>query len=124
MTGVFSDPPDTKLIRALPWPIDLPVLTAGKICGYTSPKPGRKTLWEHISTFFPDEPGLGREMRIQFVRILMRVINASVDPRDKNLTCPSDVPSGPDRQTKAPYSAEEVAAWWNAAVEQLRKIQK
>ena len=102
------DPPITK--------IELPKLTGNNFCPYTEPKNGRQHIWSWIGKCFPDSSS---EASKHFVRLLAGIMNDACDPRDKNKMCLSDVPSPTGRQTASPYSADELAAWWNEAVDNM-----
>lgn len=109
-------------MRELPWPIDIPELKGSKLCPYTEPKAGKSTLWEHVNRAFDPATSTGDEMQTQFLYILLDVINESVDQHDAGKLGLCDLPSPSHRHSKAPYSCDEVAAWWNEAVTRLRSM--
>lgn len=109
-----------NVLFALPWP-ELPELTASKICSYASPQSGKKCLTDWIRSSFNLETDQGVEMHDQFVYILYDVINESVDANDRNKICLGDLPTTGDKKwIKAPYTAAEVAGWWNEAISRLK----
>ena len=92
----------------------LPKLTGGQFCPYTEPRPGKSNFWTWIGKCFPDSSSQACR---HFIHSFQAIMNDACDPRDRDRMCPSDVPSPKNKTTFAPYSGDEVAAWWNEAVD-------
>ena len=111
---------DRAKLAALPWPVLRPI-RAEQLCPYAEPKANRHTLHEMIKKAFDTPDGAhNTDCEEQFCYILQSVICENVDPRDKRKICFGDVPSGvASFKTVVPYSAQEVAAWWNEAITRI-----
>lgn len=110
-----------RQLRQYPWP-QLPLLRAEQLCPYGEPGGRRRTLWECVNAAFPTTP-MGREMLDQFLYLFLDVIHLHCDARDQNRITLSDLPSrASGKQTAAPYSAKEVAAWWNEVVQEVNAL--
>jgi hypothetical protein len=112
---------DQQKLLALPWPEEVPVLAGKDIDGYTETLGrGRKPLRIWINETFGMETPEQLMLRDQFSHVLYDVMRENCDPRDRGLIMFTAVPSTPGYPvTKAPYSPDEVAAWWNEA---LRRV--
>jgi len=108
---IIMDPPATQSTR-----IELPKLSGKNFCPYTEPRPGKQHIWTWINKFFPDSSSAASKY---FVNLLAGIMNDACDPKDKGRICLSDVPSPIGKQTASPYSADELAAWWNEAVDNM-----
>lgn len=97
-------------------PPALPKLTGSQFCPYTEPRSGKQHFWSWVSKFFPDS---SHPACRQFLKTFEAIMNDACDTRDRGRLCPSDVPSPKSRISFAPYSGEEVAAWWNEALDTI-----
>lgn len=110
---------DSKKLMRLPWPDEIPILTENDLHPYLESKKGRRSLHEWVQAAFPPSLPEWKTLHDQFLYVLYMVIRKHADRADalKITLWHLPTPSNPkDRQTKAFYSAKEVAAWWNEAL--------
>ncbi len=110
-----------KRLLALPWPDDVPVLVGEDIDSYVDTLGrSRKTIRDWAREVFGTETKEEQMLYDQFSYVFYEVMEANCDVRDKGLLNFSNVPSTPNYQsTKAYYSTDEVAAWWNEALREV-----
>jgi hypothetical protein len=110
-----------KQLLALDWPDDVPVLVGEDVDGYTeSLGRNRHNIWEWMKIAWGSDTPEQRQCFDQFAYVLYEVMGEHCDPRDRGTCSFANVPTTPNHQvTKAPYSPDEVAEWWNEA---LRRV--
>lgn len=107
-----------KALLDLPWPDEVPVLRPDDLCPYLERAPGKKPYWDWVKDAF--DPGQHDGVLYeQFCLVLFDVINEHVDRQDRGRVSLADVPSPKVYTTRAPYSADEAAAWWREALNRV-----
>lgn len=110
-----------RKLLALDWPDEVPVLIGEDIDGYMeSLGRGRKSVRDWLEQTFDRHVENGKLIQDQFAYVLMDVMLKHCDRRDRQIICFGSVPSTTNYQpTAAPYSPDEVAEWWNEALQEV-----